>query len=139
MRLMAIPIGRICPKCSKPLKIDTMTHKVSCSRCGYVEPCHLRHLIPNKKNCCKCPYSPYFEKKKIKSLKKILLAKEKTKASEEGHRPKNLKLIDILALLKWFERGKQITLSNPELEKKCFQAWNPERTKQTRKWNDLEL
>lgn len=62
--LMRIPLNRQCPKCNQTLYIDTKNHTVSCNKCGFIEPCHLRGLIPSPKNCRTCIYREGYKPKK---------------------------------------------------------------------------
>lgn len=113
---------RLCPKCGKKLMIKIKTHIVSCERCSYTEPCHLRNLEPNEKNCSKCPYSPYFKEESIKSIP------ERTIKSLE--KINSMRFILGLAGKLKLRKKKQSPLKFPKLKGKCYQAWNPKiRTK----------
>lgn len=107
---------RLCPKCKGKLRINTINFKVYCSDCGYIEPCHLRHLTINQTNCSGCPYSSRFNKDlALKEVRKKCFAKRKNQ-------------YDKLAL-GLVERLVQENLDYPSLKWKCYQAWNPQATK----------
>lgn len=129
---MRIPAKRECPKCGNSLYIDVKTMVVSCFKCGFTEPCHLRGKTPSEKNCKGCPYNPKTKKKPKQRITKKL---ERTLRQINSMR----NFLGLAGKLKLPKKEKEY-LKYPSLRGKCYQAWNEKkRTKEIRKWEGLDL